>query len=108
MAWVGRDLKDDRVPIPLPQAGHQLPDLVLDQIAEGPIQPGLEHLQGQSIHSLSQHEAHLTQVMSRSDTSDKMAQARLLHVSGRNRGLLYTAPPWLLSSLLAGSCFKLQ
>ena len=29
------------------------PDLVLDQVAQGSIQPGLEHLQGWSIHSLS-------------------------------------------------------
>jgi len=57
MAWVGWDLKDHRVPTPLLQAG--LPttmllstptttplDQVLDQIAQGPIQPGLKHLQG--------------------------------------------------------------
>jgi len=40
MAWAGRDPKD-----------HP-PDLVLDQAAQGPIQPGLEHLQGRSIHTL--------------------------------------------------------
>ena len=33
--------------------GHQPPDLVLDQVAQGPIQTGLEHLQGWSIRSLS-------------------------------------------------------
>ena len=49
MAWVGRNLKDHRVPPSLPQP----PDLVLDQAAQGPIQRGLEHFQGQSIHSLS-------------------------------------------------------
>ena len=32
---------------------HQPPKLVLDQVAQGPIQPGPEHLQGWSIHSLS-------------------------------------------------------
>jgi len=32
--------------------GCQLLDQVLDQIAQGPIQPGLEHLQEQGIHSL--------------------------------------------------------
>jgi len=32
--------------------GHQPPHL-LDQVAQGPIQPGLEHLQGQGIHNLS-------------------------------------------------------
>ena len=31
--------------------GHQPPDLVLDQAALGPIQPGLKHLQGWGIHS---------------------------------------------------------
>jgi len=29
--------------------GHQLPRLILDQAAQGPIQPGLEHLQGLGI-----------------------------------------------------------
>jgi len=33
--------------------GHQPPYLILDQAAQGPIQPGLEHLQGWGIHSLS-------------------------------------------------------
>jgi len=33
--------------------GHQPPYLILDQAAQGPIQPDLEHLQGQRIHSLS-------------------------------------------------------
>ena len=33
--------------------GHQPPDLVLDQAAQDPIQPGLEHLEGWGIHSLS-------------------------------------------------------
>ena len=33
--------------------GCQLLDQVLDQIVQGPIQPGLKHLQGQNIHSLS-------------------------------------------------------
>jgi len=36
--------------------GHQPPDLLLDQVDQGPVQPGLEHLQGWSIHSLQ----HLT------------------------------------------------
>jgi len=31
--------------------GHQHPYLILDQAAQGPIQPGLEHLQGRRIHS---------------------------------------------------------
>jgi len=43
MAWVGRDPKDDESPIPCHRQGHQPP---LDQAAQGPIQPGLEHLQG--------------------------------------------------------------
>jgi len=33
--------------------GPQPPHLILDPAAQGPIQPGLEHLQGQSIHSLT-------------------------------------------------------
>ena len=33
--------------------GHQPPHLILDQAAQGPIQPGLECLQGRGIHSLS-------------------------------------------------------
>jgi len=33
--------------------GHQPPYLILDQVAQGPIQPGLEHLQGWGIHGLS-------------------------------------------------------
>jgi len=38
---------------PCHRQGHQSPHLILDQAAQGPIQPGLEHLQGWSIHSLS-------------------------------------------------------
>ena len=33
--------------------GHQPPYLILEQAAQGAIQPGLEHLQGWSIHNLS-------------------------------------------------------
>jgi len=33
--------------------GHQPPHLILDQAAQGPIQPGLKHLQGWGTHSLS-------------------------------------------------------
>jgi len=51
MAWVGRDLKDHESPTPTRQS-HQPPHL-LDQAAQGLIQPGLEHLQGQGIHNLS-------------------------------------------------------
>ena len=32
---------------PRHRQGHQSPYLILDQAAQGPIQPGLEHLQGQ-------------------------------------------------------------
>ena len=32
---------------------YQPPHLIPDQAAQGPIQPGLEHLQGRGIHSLS-------------------------------------------------------
>jgi len=54
MAWVGRDLKDHEAPTPCCSQGHQPPYLILDQAAQGPIQPGLEHLQGWSIHNLSE------------------------------------------------------
>ena len=43
IVWVGRDLKDHRVPTPLP----------LDQVAQGQIQPALERFQGWGIHSSS-------------------------------------------------------
>ena len=38
---------------PCHRQGHQPPHLVLDQAAQGSIQPGLEHVQGQGNHSLS-------------------------------------------------------
>ena len=38
---------------PRNRQGHQPPHLILDQAAQGPIQPGLERLQGQGIHSPS-------------------------------------------------------
>ena len=41
------------VPPPRHRQGHQPLHLVLDQAAQGSIQPGLEHLQGRGIHSLS-------------------------------------------------------
>ena len=53
MAWAGRDPKDPRVPIPCHRQGRQPPHLILDQAAQGPIQPGLEHLQGWGIHNFS-------------------------------------------------------
>ena len=42
MVWAGRDLKDD--PVPSPSHGYDCHSL--DQAAQGPIQPGFEHLQG--------------------------------------------------------------
>jgi len=47
MAQVGRDLKDRPVPNPLLLTGCPPPD----QAAQGPIQPGLELLQGWGIHN---------------------------------------------------------
>jgi len=38
---------------PCHMQSHQPPHLILDQAAQGPIQPGLEHLWGRGIHSLS-------------------------------------------------------
>ena len=46
---VGRDLKDHESPAPHHKQGHQPLRLTLDQVAQGPIQPGLEHLQRQGI-----------------------------------------------------------
>jgi len=51
MAWVGRDSKDHEAPTPCShRQGHQPPHLIPDQAAQGPIQPGLEHLQGWTGH----------------------------------------------------------
>ena len=45
--WVGRDLKDDEAPTPpRHRQGHQPSHLIPAQAAQGPIQPGTEHLQG--------------------------------------------------------------
>jgi len=38
---------------PCHMQGQQPPDLILHQAAQGPIQPGLEHLQGWGLHNLS-------------------------------------------------------
>jgi len=53
MAQVGRDPKGHESPPSRCMQGHQPPHLIPAQAAQGPIQPGLEHLQGQGIHSLS-------------------------------------------------------
>jgi len=53
IALVGRDLKDHQASTPCHRQSHQPPHLILGQAAQGPIQPGLEHLQERGIHSLS-------------------------------------------------------
>jgi len=53
MAWVGRNPRVIKFQTRCHRQGHQPPDVALDQDAQGPIQPGLEHLQGWGIHSLS-------------------------------------------------------
>jgi len=53
MAWVGWDLKDHEAPSPCCRQSSQPPHLIPAQVAQGPIQPGLEHLHGWGIHSLS-------------------------------------------------------
>jgi len=65
MAWVGRDLKDHEAPTPHHRQGHQPPHLIPAQAAQGPIQPGLEHLQGWTGHPqpLSAAVQHLTTLM---------------------------------------------
>jgi len=42
-----------KLPPPCHRQGHPPPELVLDQAAQGPNQPGLEHFQGWSVHNLS-------------------------------------------------------
>jgi len=49
MARAGRDLKDHEAPNPHHSQGHQPPHVIPAQAAQGPIQPGLEHLQGWGI-----------------------------------------------------------
>jgi len=48
--WVGRDLKDHEAPTPHHRQGPQPPHFIPDQAAQGPIQPGLENLQGWTGH----------------------------------------------------------
>ena len=50
MARVGRDLKDHESPTPCHTQGHQPPHFTPAQAAQGPIQPGLEPLQGWTGH----------------------------------------------------------
>jgi len=57
MVWVRRDVIDHLVPT-LAKTGnnevsHGLGHLPLDQVAQSPVQPGLEHCQGGGIHSFS-------------------------------------------------------
>ena len=47
------DLEDHQVPTSCHRQGCQPLDQVLDQTAQGPIQPDLEHLQERGIHNLS-------------------------------------------------------
>jgi len=49
VVWVGKDFIDDVVPNPCRGQGHFSPD----QVAQSPIQPGLEHCQGGGSHSFS-------------------------------------------------------
>jgi len=51
MVWAGRDLKDHLVPTPSPC--HEQGHLSLDQVAQSPVQPGLEHFQGGGTHGFS-------------------------------------------------------
>ena len=53
MAWVGRDPMITELQPPCRVQDHQPPHLILVQAAQGPIQPGLDHLQTRGIHSLS-------------------------------------------------------
>jgi len=55
MASIGRDPEDHQASTGLSwgETPQQPPDLVLEQVAQGPIQPGLEHFRGWGIHCLS-------------------------------------------------------
>jgi len=48
-----RTLRISKFQLPCHRQGHHPLGVVLDQITQGPIQPGLEHLQGQDIYNLS-------------------------------------------------------
>ena len=48
MVWVGRDLQGSSSPTPGSAQGH----LQLDQVAQSPVQPGLERFQGWGLHHL--------------------------------------------------------
>jgi len=50
MVWVGSYLID--LPVPMPPC-HGQGHLPSDQVAQSPIQPGLEHFQERGIHSFS-------------------------------------------------------
>ena len=53
--WLGMEGTSRIIKLQPPcyRQGCQPPHFILDQAAQGPIQPGLEHLQGWGIHSLS-------------------------------------------------------
>jgi len=53
--WLGLEgtTRIIKFPPPCYRQGHQPPNMVLEQVARGPIQPGLEHLRGSSIYNLS-------------------------------------------------------
>jgi len=55
MEWLGLEETPRiiRFQPPSHRQGHQPPDVIVDQAAQGSIHPGSEHLQGWSIHSLS-------------------------------------------------------
>ena len=53
MAWFGRDHKDHQVPALQLQAGLPVTRSSLDEVAQGPIQPVLEHLPGWGIRNVS-------------------------------------------------------
>ena len=50
LGW--KEPQGSRISNPPARQSHQPPHL-LDQVVQGPIQPGLEHLQGRGIHNLS-------------------------------------------------------
>jgi len=75
MAWVGRDLKS-----------HEPPHLILDQAAQGPIQPGLECLQGWGIVSVCL----ILKVAFRSQHSARNQLSAVLREGGLHAGLLWT------------------
>ena len=73
---------------PPARQGHQPPHL-LDQVTQGPIQPDLEHLQGQDIHNLSgqpvpaPHHSHSKELPPDIQPKSALLQLKTIWISGQ-------------------------